>query len=81
MDRREFGNQPATPSIIINPSMKGLTKREHIAALALQGLLAGNLTPQAVNPQVSREGYIFETVRAALELTDVLLGELAKEQQ
>jgi hypothetical protein len=48
----------------------GLTKREHFAAMAMQGIIAsGNLTPAATHEKVSV---------AAINYADALLSELEK---
>jgi len=60
------GNDPAQPHAA--DAIRGLTVREHFAALALQGL--------AANPQY--EGATAgEMARAAAQLADALVAELA----
>ena len=59
-------NEPAYPNIQV-PSLKGLTKREYFAAMALQGLLATNST-------TTTEYYAIDAVRVA----DALIEELNK---
>ena len=58
-------NEPAYPNIQV-PSLKGLTKREYFAAMALQGLLANN-----------NKEYAY-CVISAVEFADDLIEELNK---
>jgi hypothetical protein len=59
-------NEPAYPNIQV-PSLKGLTKREYFAAMALQGLLADYESE-------SIEDYS----KYAVKLADSLIEELSK---
>jgi len=59
-------NEPAFPNIQ-TPSLKGLTKREYLAAMVLGGMLAGKFT-------TTSEYYAIDAVRIA----DVLIEELNK---
>ena len=62
---KEKGNRPAFPSETNNNFYLGLTKREYFAVLAMQGMCAGrNMC----------------SVKDAVELADLLLTELNKEQ-
>ena len=57
-------NEPAFPNIL-TPSLKGLTKREYFAAMALQGLLGNN------------NNYVYSVI-SAVEFADDLIEELSK---
>jgi hypothetical protein len=57
-------NEPAYPNIQV-PSLKGLTKREYFAAMALQGLLGNN------------NNYVYSVI-SAVEFADDLIEELSK---
>ena len=59
-------NEPAFASIH-TPWLKGLTKREYFAAMALQGLLPTNISQS-----------IEEDAKNAVKLADILIEELNK---
>jgi hypothetical protein len=59
-------NEPAYPNIQV-PSLKGLTKREYFAAMALQGLLADY-----------ESECIEDYSKYAVKLADSLIEELSK---
>ena len=64
-------NSSAMPSDSEYKSKRGLTKREHIATLALQGILS-NATQVFVEKDYS------QCVEDAVECADLLLARLAK---
>jgi hypothetical protein len=70
------GNDPVYPSYFFpeqyNPEF-GLTKRELIAAMAMQGLLA--------KPEEGRQFPIHINVAEAIEYADELIRQLSKEVQ
>lgn len=53
----------------------GLTKREHFAVLAMQGLLASTLFTTSKTPEYWKN----DTIESAVEFADALLAELDKE--
>jgi hypothetical protein len=59
-------NEPGYPNIQV-PSLKGLTKREYFAAMALQGLLA--------NSNIQLDG---ASANTAILFADALIEELSK---
>ena len=67
-------NQPAYPVVNRGPDQFvagwGLTKREHFAGLAMQGMIAGS---QGL--KISTEEFAFQSVK----LADALIAELEKE--
>ena len=63
----EFTAQPQ--GISYTPLSYGLTKRELLAAMAMQGLLANDITHEVTSK---------DTVLFAIEHADALLAELAK---
>lgn len=78
IDAKQLGNQPAAPfsayeeEVKIRPTQHaGLTKREHFAGLAMQGILAGL--------PVSADYSVNVTARQAVVHADALLAELAKD--
>lgn len=71
-DWRDF--QPNTGAQIVREQFIGLTKREHFAMAALQGLLANSHDQiQGLNHQ--------ETARVACDAADALIAELNKTAQ
>ena len=56
------------------PGNAGLTKREHFAGLAMQGLLSSTLFTVSETP----EYWMKDTIEAAVEFADALLIELEK---
>mgnify|MGYP003649506148 CR=1 FL=1 len=52
----------------------GLSKREHFAGLAMQGLLSSTLFTVSASP----EYWLKDTVEASVEFSDALLAELDK---
>ena len=64
------GNQPAMPSPHFeNDYLQGLTKREHFAGLAVQGLIAQSYGPRTVK----------EIAFESLAMADALLKELEQD--
>ena len=63
----KINKEPASPIIDHNYQYLGLTKREHFAGLALQGLLASG--DRAIEDRI-------DTVKTALDYADLLLEEL-----
>ena len=68
---RHFINadQPANPTVHTNAQLNGLTKREHFAAMAMQGLMAYPDGAEATRQQIAK---------ASVAAADALLAELAK---
>jgi hypothetical protein len=61
-------NEPAYPNIQL-PSLKGLTKREYFAAMALQGIIANK---DGLDIKIER------IVKSAVDTADALIEELNK---
>jgi hypothetical protein len=61
-------NEPAYPNIQL-PSLKGLTKREYFAAMALQGIIANK---DGLDIKIER------IVESAVDTADALIEELNK---
>jgi hypothetical protein len=61
-------NEPAYPNIQI-PSLKGLTKREYFAAMALKGIIANK---DGLDIKIER------IVESAVDTADALIEELNK---
>jgi hypothetical protein len=61
-------NEPAYPNIQV-PSLKGLTKREYFAAMALQGIIANK---DGLDIKIER------IVESAVDTADALIEELNK---
>lgn len=72
MTTPKSGSDCAFPVIGEDVRYWGLTKREYLAGLAMQGLLAN---PSVHNSNLTPEGTAIES----LQYTDALLAELAKE--
>ena len=61
-------NEPAYPNIQV-PSLKGLTKREYLAAMAMQGIIANK---DGLDIKIER------IVESAVDTADALIEELNK---
>jgi hypothetical protein len=59
----------------INEENIGLTKREHFAAMAMQGLCVGKLTNDIMT------GQCVDIAQCAIEIADQLIAALNKEEQ
>ncbi len=59
----------------------GLTKREHFAALAMQGILANSeYLKSAVALKIKHEQFLEETSNSAVTYADALIAELNNER-
>jgi hypothetical protein len=70
----ENGLAAQQSGVIPSNSYMGLTKREHFAGLAMQGLLASTIF------EIDPTSPTNSTVKIAVQIADLLLEELAKEQ-
>ena len=66
-------DKPINPVLTQNPSLIGLSKREHFAGLAMQGLIS-SFTEKASNGRWGTE--IKETIKCAIDYADELLKQL-----
>ena len=83
----ENGNKPISPlqdagfpsyeSVVEEGTMIGLTKREHFAAIAMQGILSNNHYTKCVESNIWKPAQ-GEIGKLAVEMADELLGALEK---
>ena len=73
MDSKTNGEQPAFGDSTTHAHQHGLTKREHFAAMAMQGRLAYVMDTN----QFFQHGRMEEVARMSVEMADALLRALA----
>ena len=62
------GDKPINPVLTQNPSLIGLTKREHYAGLALQGIIAGRKDELYKIKDETIKRYVELSIKSADEL-------------
>lgn len=72
---QDFAGYDETRNTSYNPECQGLTKREHFAGLAMQGLIASLALFTTAS---TTEYWKKNTIEAAVEFADALLKELDK---
>ena len=75
LTRMKNGKLPAYPNAIdvLVHGKEGLTKREYFSAMAMQGLVANNFSPNGF-----QNGSEIELMKVAVSCADALLAELEK---
>ena len=73
----DFAHYDGTKNTSHNPQCQGLTKREHFAGLAMQGILSNHVTGDA-DLHSSHNEWLNDISQASVEFADELLKQLGE---